>query len=104
MSIVKRLCETLSPFRYVSFVLVMFDDCISKSTALYILCPILSYDKKERLFNSMAEHIQGEDESVPERVDDYLYYTRTAAGEAMPMYCRRRVDGTGTYAYIYSVF
>lgn len=46
---------------------------------------------QDKLYEEMAAHVDAAEESVEERVDDYLYYSRTAAGESMPVYCRRGV-------------
>jgi oligopeptidase B len=45
---------------------------------------------QERLYQEMRARILETDLSVPERVDDYLYYTRTEAGGQYPILCRRR--------------
>ncbi len=41
------------------------------------------------LFNEIRSRVTHEDCSVPERVDDYLYYTRAEPGQEFPVYCRR---------------
>ncbi|HEY8258573.1 MAG TPA: S9 family peptidase [Gemmatimonadales bacterium] len=52
-------------------------------------------DLQERLFEEMKARIKETDLSVPERTDDWLYYTRTESGAQYPIYCRRRnVDGS----------
>ena len=50
---------------------------------------------QERLYQEMRGRIKETDLSVPERVDDYFYYTRTQAGGQYPIFCRRRgsLDG-----------
>lgn len=45
---------------------------------------------QERLYQEMRGRIKETDLSVPERVDDYLYYTRTEAGGQYPIFCRKR--------------
>jgi oligopeptidase B len=50
---------------------------------------------QECLYQEMRSRIKETDLSVPERVDDYIYYTRTETGHQYPIFCRRRgsVDG-----------
>ena len=45
---------------------------------------------QEQLYREMRGRIKETDLSVPERVDDYFYYTRTEAGGQYPIFCRRR--------------
>jgi oligopeptidase B len=45
---------------------------------------------QERLYQEMRGRIQETDLSVPERLDDYFYYTRTQAGKQYPIFCRRQ--------------
>jgi oligopeptidase B len=45
---------------------------------------------QERLYHEMRGRIQETDLSVPERIDDYFYYTRTETGGQYPIFCRRR--------------
>jgi oligopeptidase B len=45
---------------------------------------------QERLYQEMRTRIKETDLSVPERLDGYLYYTRTEAGGQYPIFCRRR--------------
>jgi oligopeptidase B len=45
---------------------------------------------QEQLYQEMRRRIKETDLSVPERVDDYFYYTRTEAGGQYPIFCRRR--------------
>ena len=47
---------------------------------------------QERLFAEMRARIKETDLSVPERIDEWLYYTRTLEGAQYPIYCRRPVD------------
>ncbi|HYF40478.1 MAG TPA: S9 family peptidase [Gemmatimonadales bacterium] len=44
---------------------------------------------QERLYQEMRARIKETDLSVPERVDDYQYYSRTEAGGQYPIYCRK---------------
>jgi oligopeptidase B len=44
---------------------------------------------QERLYQEMRQRIKETDLSVPERLDDYFYYSRTEAGGQYPIYCRR---------------
>jgi len=44
---------------------------------------------QERLFLEMRGRIKETDLSVPERIDGWLYYHRTAEGAQYPIYCRR---------------
>ncbi|MGH7509577.1 MAG: S9 family peptidase [Gemmatimonadales bacterium] len=45
---------------------------------------------QELLYQEMRGRIKETDLSVPERMDDYCYYTRTQAGGQYPIFCRRR--------------
>jgi oligopeptidase B len=47
---------------------------------------------QERLFEEMRSRIKETDLSVPEPLDQYLYYTRTEAGGQYPIFCRRFVS------------
>ena len=51
-------------------------------------------DLQCRLYEELVGRIQETDLSVPERLDEWLYYSRTEAGRQYPIYCRRR-DETG---------
>jgi oligopeptidase B len=44
---------------------------------------------QQRLFTEMRGRIKETDLSVPERIDGWLYYHRTAEGAQYPIYCRR---------------
>jgi oligopeptidase B len=44
---------------------------------------------QEQLYHEMRGRIKETDLSVPERLDDYLYYTRTEAGGQYPIFCRK---------------
>ena len=45
---------------------------------------------QERLYHELRGRIRETDLSVPERLDDYLYYSRTEAGGQYPIFCRRQ--------------
>jgi oligopeptidase B len=45
---------------------------------------------QEQLFQEMRGRIKETDLSVPERIDDYFYYSRTETGGQYPILCRRR--------------
>jgi oligopeptidase B len=45
---------------------------------------------QERLYQEMRSRIKETDLSVPERLDEYFYYTRTEAGGQYPIFCRKR--------------
>jgi oligopeptidase B len=45
---------------------------------------------QERLYQELRGRIRETDLSVPERLDDYLYYSRTEAGGQYPILCRRQ--------------
>jgi len=47
-------------------------------------------DLRERLYHEILGRVQETDLSVPERHDDYFYYTRTEEGRAYPIHCRGR--------------
>ena len=44
---------------------------------------------QELLYQEMRGRIKEADLSVPERLDGWLYYTRTEAGQQYPIFCRR---------------
>ena len=46
-------------------------------------------DLQEQLYQEMRTRIKETDLSVPERLDGYLYYTRTDAGGKYPILCRK---------------
>ncbi|GAB4364499.1 MAG: oligopeptidase B [Elainellaceae cyanobacterium] len=50
---------------------------------------------QKTLYSEMLARIQETDLSVPTRKDEYYYYTRTEAGKAYPIHCRKRgsLDG-----------
>jgi oligopeptidase B len=45
---------------------------------------------QQRLYDEMLGHIKQTDLSVPYRLGDYYYYTRTEAGKQYPIYARKR--------------
>ena len=45
---------------------------------------------QERLFQEMRGRIKETDLSVPERIGEYFYYSRTEAGKQYPIYARKR--------------
>jgi len=45
---------------------------------------------QESLYQEMVARIKETDADVPEKLDDYFYYTRTEAGQEYPIYCRKR--------------
>jgi oligopeptidase B len=45
---------------------------------------------QEELYQELRGRIKETDLSVPEQIDDWLYYARTEAGGQYPIYCRRR--------------
>jgi oligopeptidase B len=53
------------------------------------------YTLQHELYEDMARHVEREEESVPEIVDAYMYYTRTGHGESLPIYYRQPVDPSG---------
>ncbi|MEO8227811.1 MAG: S9 family peptidase, partial [Gemmatimonadota bacterium] len=44
---------------------------------------------QERLYRELLGRIQETDLSVPERLDDWYYYSRTETGRQYPIFCRR---------------
>lgn len=47
-------------------------------------------DFQEQLYQELLGRIQETDLSVPEKMGDYYYYTRTEEGKQYPIYCRKR--------------
>ena len=45
---------------------------------------------QEQLFQEMRGRIKETDLSVPERIDEYFYYSRTETGRQYPILCRKR--------------
>ena len=45
---------------------------------------------QDQLYQEMKGRIKETDLSVPERIDQYFYYTRTEAGRQYPIHCRRQ--------------
>ncbi|MGH7629747.1 MAG: S9 family peptidase [Gemmatimonadales bacterium] len=48
------------------------------------------------LYDEIVGRIRETDRSVPERIDGFLYYSRTEAGRQYPIFCRRREEGGAT--------
>jgi oligopeptidase B len=46
-------------------------------------------DLQAKLYAEMLSHIKETDESVPYRLGDWFYYSRTLEGRQYPIYCRR---------------
>jgi len=46
------------------------------------------------LYTEMLSHIQETDESVPYRLGEWFYFTRTVEGSQYPIHCRRRATST----------
>jgi oligopeptidase B len=47
---------------------------------------------QEQLYREIRGRIQETDRSVPEKIDDYWYYSRTEEGKQYPIYCRREPE------------
>jgi oligopeptidase B len=45
-----------------------------------------------KLYNEMRSRIKESDMSVPEKIDDYFYYTKTVQGQQYAVYCRKKGD------------
>jgi oligopeptidase B len=45
---------------------------------------------QEKLYQEMVGRIKETDWDVPEKIDDYYYYTRTEAGKAYKIHCRKQ--------------
>ncbi len=45
---------------------------------------------QEKLYKEMLGRIKETDLSVPVKIDDYYYYTRTEEGKQYPIYCRKK--------------
>ena len=45
---------------------------------------------QEQLYKELRARIKETDLSVPEKIDDYYYYTRTEEGKQYPIYCRKK--------------
>ncbi len=45
---------------------------------------------QETLYQELLGRIKETDLSVPEKIDDYFYYTRTEEGKQYPFYCRKK--------------
>ena len=51
---------------------------------------------QETLYREMVSRIQETDVSVPERIGEWEYYTRTYEGKQYPVLCRRSAGGTSS--------
>jgi oligopeptidase B len=49
-----------------------------------------SHDFEEDLYKEMRARIKEDDRSVPERIGEYFYYTRTETGKQYAVYCRKK--------------
>ena len=47
-------------------------------------------DFQEQLYQELLGRIKETDLSVPEKMGDYYYYTRTEEGKQYPIHCRKR--------------
>src|SRR6202045_3440963 len=45
---------------------------------------------QERLYDEMRGRIKESDQSVPEKIDDYYYYSRTETGKPYAVHCRKK--------------
>ena len=45
---------------------------------------------EEKLYNEMRGRIKESDVSVPEKIDDYYYYSRTETGKQYAIHCRKK--------------
>jgi oligopeptidase B len=45
---------------------------------------------QETLYKEMRGRIKEEDSSVPQKIDDYYYYSRTETGKQYPIHCRKK--------------
>ncbi|MGH8003518.1 MAG: oligopeptidase B, partial [Limisphaerales bacterium] len=45
---------------------------------------------QEKLYKEMLARIKETDLSVPEKIEDYYYYSRTEEGKQYPIYCRKK--------------
>ncbi len=45
---------------------------------------------EETIYHEMRQRIQESDISVPEKIDDYYYYSRTETGRQYAIYCRKK--------------
>ncbi|MCK4255871.1 S9 family peptidase, partial [candidate division WOR-3 bacterium] len=45
---------------------------------------------QEKLYEELLSRIKETDMSVPEKIDDYYYYTRTEEDKQYPIYCRKK--------------
>ena len=49
-------------------------------------------DLQETLYNEIVGRIKQDDQSVPVKVNGYLYYSRFEEGQDYPLYCRKKGD------------
>jgi oligopeptidase B len=47
---------------------------------------------QKTLYKEIRSRIKEDDQSVPEKVDDYYYYTRNETGKQYPIHCRKKVS------------
>lgn len=47
-------------------------------------------DLQKSLFKELAGKIKGTDMTVPDKIDDFYYYTRTEEGKQYPIHCRKK--------------
>ena len=50
---------------------------------------------QEELYEEMVSRVRQDDETVPYRLGDYLYYTRFEDGKQYPIHCRKRAKRRG---------
>jgi len=55
---------------------------------------------RDRLYAELKERVIEDDESVPEVIDGYRYYTRVEAGRQYPIHCRRPDPGGTEEIYL----
>jgi len=58
---------------------------------------------QEKLYKEMLSRIKETDLSVPEKIDDYYYYSRTEEGKQYPIYCRKKGSLEGAEEVILDV-
>ncbi len=51
---------------------------------------------QKKLYQEIKKRIDEDDQSVPEKIGAYFYYTKTEKGLDYPIYCRRRDDPSAT--------
>lgn len=57
---------------------------------------------QDELYNEMVSRIKKDDQSVPVKDNDYLYYTRFEEGGDYALYCRKKIDGDGKEEIIFN--